>query len=142
MGQLVSTFLPPWARPYWNSIIENPLNLALFGVCVPLGVFLLWPPESSSPLSMPSVKEARSLMPTAQYSTLPAEHAKSIEWIRYTPRTLALHDGTQGEHSQILLAIDGHVFDVSSGRNFYGPNGPYGNFAGRDASRGMAKQSF
>lgn len=142
MGQLVSTFLPPWARPYWNSIIENPLNLTLFGVCVPLGVFLLWPPESSSPLSMPSVKEARSLMPTAQYSTLPAEHAKSIEWIRYTPRTLALHDGTQGEHSQILLAIDGHVFDVSSGRNFYGPNGPYGNFAGRDASRGMAKQSF
>lgn len=91
---------------------------------------------------MPSVKEARSVVPTAQYSTLPAEHAKSIEWIRYTPRTLALHDGTQGEHSQILLAIDGHVFDVSSGRNFYGPRGPYGNFAGRDASRGMAKQSF
>ena len=118
MGQLVSTFLPPWARPYWHSIIENPLNLALFGVCVPLGVFLLWPPESSSPLSMPSVKEARSLMPTAQYSTLPAEHAKSIEWIRYTPRTLALHDGTQGEHSQILLAIDGHVFDGRVGATF------------------------
>jgi membrane-associated progesterone receptor component len=34
------------------------------------------------------------------------------------------------------------VFDVSRGANFYGPSGPYGNFAGRDASRGMAKQSF
>ncbi|KAF9440450.1 hypothetical protein P691DRAFT_687644, partial [Macrolepiota fuliginosa MF-IS2] len=42
----------------------------------------------------------------------------------------------------ILLAINGTVFDVTGGRNFYGPNGMYGNFAGRDASRGMAKRSF
>jgi len=95
---------------------------------------------------MPSTKEARSLAPSAQYSTLPPEHSKSIEWVKYTPRTLALHDGTHasqdGNTDKILLAINGQVFDVSSGRNFYGPNGPYGNFAGRDASRGMAKQSF
>lgn len=41
-----------------------------------------------------------------------------------------------------MLAIDRNVFDVTAGRGFYGPDGMYGNFAGRDASRGMAKQSF
>ena len=42
----------------------------------------------------------------------------------------------------IYFAVNGKVFDVSNGRNFYGPGGPYENFAGRDASRGLACGSF
>ncbi|KAH9008703.1 cytochrome b5 [Lactarius deliciosus] len=74
------------------------------------------------------------------YSWLPRAHAPTVLFTTYTPHTLTKFDGKDG--GRILLAIAGTVFDVTAGRGFYGPEGMYGNFAGRDASRGMAKQSF
>jgi membrane-associated progesterone receptor component len=58
----------------------------------------------------------------------------------FTPRTLLPFNGEKD--APVYLAVRGRVFDVSSGRNFYGPGGPYENFAGRDATRGLACQSF
>jgi membrane-associated progesterone receptor component len=58
----------------------------------------------------------------------------------YTPQTLLPFNGDDGK--PIYFAVRGRVFDVSRGRNFYGPGGPYSNFAGRDASRGLACGSF
>ncbi|KAH8662864.1 membrane-associated progesterone receptor component 1 [Tricladium varicosporioides] len=58
----------------------------------------------------------------------------------FTPPTLLPFNGTNNQ--PVYLAVRGQVFDVSPGRNFYGPGGPYENFAGRDASRGLACGSF
>lgn len=97
-------------------------------------------------------------------------HPPTVLFRVYTPKSLVRFDGREGSEGRILLAIGGVVFDVSAGRSFYGPGrsffffpfhywfvvcfrlnmtiffyllgGMYGNFAGRDASRGMAKQSF
>ncbi|CAF2087200.1 BnaA06g19120D [Brassica napus] len=40
------------------------------------------------------------------------------------------------------MAIKGQIYDVSQSRVFYGPGGPYALFAGKDASRALAKMSF
>mmetsp|Transcript_98535 Transcript_98535/g.195458 ORF Transcript_98535/g.195458 Transcript_98535/m.195458 type:complete len:160 (+) Transcript_98535:126-605(+) len=39
----------------------------------------------------------------------------------------------------ILLGVNGDVYNVWRGRDFYGKDGAYGAFAGRDASRQLAK---
>lgn len=58
----------------------------------------------------------------------------------FTPKTLQKFTGEN--KTPVLMAVKGDVFDVSAGSSFYGPGGPYSNFAGHDASRGLAKNSF
>lgn len=58
----------------------------------------------------------------------------------FTPRELSNFNGFDLE--KIYIAVKGSVYDVSKGRQFYGPSGPYSNFAGHDASRGLAYNSF
>jgi membrane-associated progesterone receptor component len=117
------------------SALANPLNLALSAILLYLARNLVRPFLARTP----TLSAARAS--PSSYLSLPASHPHKVEWRVFTPHTLAPFDGTAAD-ARILLAIDGSVFDVSRGANFYGPSGPYGNFAGRDASRGMAKQSF
>ena len=139
---------------------SNPLNV-LLSLIVAYLFFSLLKPHSIAKLT-PTLAQARSTKKNQNnaYSFLPDQHPPTTVWTRYTPRTLAVHDGSDlygkkkknnnsisssqsnEQQGRILLAIQGKVFDVTKGANFYGPGGPYGNFAGRDASRGMAKQSF
>ncbi|KAL2267108.1 hypothetical protein VTJ83DRAFT_4385 [Remersonia thermophila] len=70
---------------------------------------------------------------------VPAEPPATV-FRTFTPRTLLPYNGENG--MPVYLAVRGKVFDVTRGRNFYGPGGPYSNFAGRDASRGLACGSF
>ncbi|XP_076352412.1 membrane-associated progesterone receptor component 2-like [Tachypleus tridentatus] len=48
------------------------------------------------------------------------------------------HYNGMGPDNRICIAVNGKIFDVTKGKRFYGPGGPYYAFAGRDASRGLA----
>jgi len=54
-----------------------------------------------------------------------------------TLEELKKYDG-KGEDGRVCLAILNKVYDVSRGYRFYGPEGPYSTFAGRDATRALA----
>ncbi|MGB5368558.1 MAG: cytochrome b5-like heme/steroid binding domain-containing protein [Polyangiales bacterium] len=59
----------------------------------------------------------------------------------YSLQELAAYDGSDSG-KPLLIAIRGQVYDVTRGRDFYGPGGPYGMFAGKDCTRALAKVSF
>ncbi|CAN4101539.1 unnamed protein product [Withania somnifera] len=58
-----------------------------------------------------------------------------------TEQELKEYDGSD-PNKPLLMAIKGQIYDVSQSRMFYGPGGPYALFAGKDASRALAKLSF
>ena len=59
----------------------------------------------------------------------------------YSLSELAAYDGSDSG-KPLLIGIRGQVYDVTLGRHFYGPGGPYGMFAGKDCTRALAKVSF
>ena len=59
----------------------------------------------------------------------------------YSLSELTSYDGSDPSRP-LLVGIRGHVYDVTRGRDFYGPGGPYGMFAGKDCTRALAKVSF
>ncbi|GAN01812.1 F-box/LRR-repeat protein 20 isoform X1 [Mucor ambiguus] len=109
--------------PYPTDIslsIENPVNWALIAI-------LAYVIKSYASASKPAVQEAK--------------HPEVMIFKNYTPLDLLPFDGL-GKEGRILMAVNGSIYDVTRGKNFYGPGGPYANFAGHDASRGLAKNSF
>ncbi|KAK1276862.1 putative steroid-binding protein 3 [Acorus gramineus] len=57
-----------------------------------------------------------------------------------TADQLRAYDGSD-PGKPIYLAVKGTVYDVTSGKSFYGPGGDYCMFSGREAGRALAKMS-
>ncbi|KAK5102474.1 Dihydrodipicolinate synthase [Exophiala xenobiotica] len=113
-----------------DSITQTitPLNTALLIALLTLTYYRLLKPSNS------------------QAQTLNLQKEQPIVFQTFTPRTLLKFNGHPNPplnpDGKVYLAVKGKVHDVTAGRNFYGPGGPYENFAGRDATRGLACQSF
>lgn len=111
------------------------------------------PPHSStifSPLNLTIVLALFGLLylryRSSQTSSVPhLDPSRPITFATFTPRSLLKYNGHPNPinpQGSVYIAVKGKVHDVTAGRNFYGPGGPYENFAGRDATRGLACQSF
>uniref|UniRef100_A0A7N9CHC3 Neudesin n=3 Tax=Macaca TaxID=9539 RepID=A0A7N9CHC3_MACFA len=59
----------------------------------------------------------------------------------FTEEELARYGGEE-EDQPIYLAVKGVVFDVTSGKEFYGRGAPYNALTGKDSTRGVAKMSL
>lgn len=100
-----------------DEIIGSPLNLLLVGIIT----FLIYK----------IFKKNQPSAPTPSEPELPKIRKD------FTVQELKAYDGNQPD-GRVLVAVNGTVYDVTKGKRFYGPGGPYAAFGGRDASRGLA----
>jgi predicted heme/steroid binding protein len=61
--------------------------------------------------------------------------------IYLTDAELSAYDGRDAS-KPVYIALNGTIYDVSAGRNVYGPGGSYSFFAGRDATRAFITGCF
>ncbi|XP_056636129.1 membrane-associated progesterone receptor component 2-like [Diorhabda carinulata] len=101
------------------EIIHSPLNIVLVALIVFLVYKIFKSRNSSAPI-------------TSAASSLPKLKKRD-----FTVEELKKYDGNQ-EDGRVLVAVNGNVYDVTKGKRFYGPGGPYAAFGGKDASRGLA----
>ncbi|KAH8356214.1 hypothetical protein KR200_008291 [Drosophila serrata] len=104
-----------------REILYSPMNLALLAIIC----FLVY-----------KIVRDRTEVPSVG---APKPSEPELPKIRrdFTVKELRQYDGNQPD-GRVLVAVNGNIYDVSKGKRFYGPGGPYATFAGKDASRNLA----
>ncbi|KAG8182136.1 hypothetical protein JTE90_014551 [Oedothorax gibbosus] len=103
-----------------SDIVNSPVNLGLLAICF----YLLYKIFFGKKPDVSPVPEVPQMPPLKKHDMTLTELKK--------------YDGVSNEEGRVCVAVNGKVFDVTKGKRFYGPGGPYASFAGRDATRGLA----
>lgn len=118
-----------WARRFFDDIITSPLNVCLVALICYFSYKLL--KKDSGSLGSSSSDKSHGGAGGKKRRQLDPMPKRD-----FTLEELKFYDGVQSD-GRILIAVLGQVFDVSRSYEFYGPEGPYSVFAGRDASRAL-----
>ena len=119
LGWIIS---PETAIFIWNTL---PGICCLRGMF--FGVFDKYLPHSHDPSSSTNTQDSASL------NSLPSKI--------FTKEELKQYDGSEGSKG-LYLAFLGRVYDVSKGKQHYGPGGGYSFFAACDATRAFVTGEF
>lgn len=119
-----------------ENITDGFLGYLVIFFCVYIGYILIINPKTN-PVKNQSTKEERTT----------EENDDDLEPPRnFTQQQLSFFNGKEDplmqEPKPIYLSLDCTVYDVSEGRDFYGPDGPYACFAGKECGVALAKMSF
>jgi len=107
-----------WSQWFISELTSNPLNVVLILAIIIL-IYKIFKSDDSQPSEPPP-------------PPLPRMKKKDM-----TLTELKKYDGS-GPDGRVCVGVLGKIYDVTKGKRFYGPGGPYAGFAGRDASRGLA----
>jgi len=115
-SKMLSTLLP-------HSIYSLLLTLHLLTpVNASLSLLLLGLLLSLIPSTSPSIPSyPLPATHTLGYYNYRPRHSKSTKWETYTPQELSQFNGNQQQGGKVLIAIRRKVYDVTSGKSFYGP---------------------
>jgi len=117
---MLSTVLPNSIYSLLETLhLLTPVNASLSLLLLGLLLSLI---PSTSP-SIPSYPLAATH--TLGYYNYRPRHSQTTKWETFTPQELSQFNGNQQqEGGKVLIAIRRKVYDVTSGKSFYGPGTP------------------